>query len=86
MQRSIILFAHTCAHLHHLCLTLCDPVNCSLPGSSVHGILQTRILEWVAMPSFHRNFLTPGIELTSPVVPAGRVLTAEPLGKPKFKQ
>ena len=34
-----------------LCLTLCDPMDCSPPGSSVHGILQARILEWVAMPS-----------------------------------
>ena len=33
------------------CSTLCDPVDCSLPGSSVHRILQARILEWVAMPS-----------------------------------
>ena len=32
------------------CLTLCDPVDCSLPGSSVHGILQARILELVACP------------------------------------
>ena len=32
------------------CLTLCDPVDCGLPGSSVHGILQARILEWVAIP------------------------------------
>ena len=31
---------------------LCDPMDCSLPGSSVHGILQARILEWVAMPSW----------------------------------
>ena len=29
-----------------MCLTLCDPINCSSPGSSVHGILQARILEW----------------------------------------
>ena len=34
-----------------LCPTLCDPMDCSLPGSSVHGILQARTLEWVAMPS-----------------------------------
>ena len=34
-----------------LCLTLFDPINCSLPGSSVHQILQSRILEWVATPS-----------------------------------
>ena len=33
-----------------LCSTLCDPMDCSLPGSSVHGILQARILEWVAIP------------------------------------
>ena len=31
------------------CPTLCDPMDCSLPGSSVHGILQARILEWVAI-------------------------------------
>ena len=33
------------------CPTLCDPMDCSPPGSSVHGILQARILEWVAMSS-----------------------------------
>ena len=32
------------------CLTLSDPMDCSLPGSSVHGILQARVLEWVAIP------------------------------------
>ena len=36
-----------------LCLTLCNPMNCSLPGSSMHGIFQTRVLEWVAI-SFSR--------------------------------
>ena len=36
------------------CPTLCDPMDCSLPGSSVHGILQARILEWVAI-SFPRK-------------------------------
>ena len=35
----------------HLCPILCTPVDCSPPGSSVHGILQARILEWVVMPS-----------------------------------
>ena len=34
-----------------LCLTLCNLMDCSPPGFSVHGILQARILEWVAMPS-----------------------------------
>ena len=37
------------SHLQ-LCLTLCGPMNCSLPGSSVHGILQARILDWVGDP------------------------------------
>ena len=35
--------------LTQLCSTLCDPVDCSLPGFSVHGILQERILEWVTI-------------------------------------
>ena len=42
---------HACAQLLQVCLTLYNPINCSPPGSSVHGILQARILEWVAMPS-----------------------------------
>ena len=40
-----------------LCLTLYDPMDCSLPGSSVHGILLARILEWVAMPSSRESSL-----------------------------
>ena len=38
------------------CLTLCKPMECSLPGSSVHGILQARILEWVAISSSRGSF------------------------------
>ena len=41
-----------CAQLLQACLTLCDPMDYSAPGSSVRGILQARVLEWVAMPSF----------------------------------
>ena len=46
-------FTAGCVHtkLFQLCLTLCNLMVCSPPGSSVHGILQARILEWVAMPS-----------------------------------
>ena len=33
------------------CLTLCDPMDCSLPGSSIHGVFQARVLEWVAISS-----------------------------------
>ena len=45
-----------CAKFLHLCPTLCDPMDCTLLGSSVHGILQARILEWVAL--LQRIFLT----------------------------
>ena len=40
------------------CPTLCDPMDCSLPGSSLHGILQARVLEWVAI-SFSRGYSRP---------------------------
>ena len=50
------------------CPTLCDPMNCSLPGSSLHGILQARILEWVPMPS-SRDFPNPGVKPTSHMSP-----------------
>ena len=46
-----------------LCLTVCDPMDCSLPGSSVHGILQARILEWVAIPFSRGIFPTQGLNL-----------------------
>ena len=50
------------AKLHQLCMILCNTMDCSPPGSSVHGILQARILEWVAMPS-QGIFLTQGLNL-----------------------
>ena len=46
--------------------TLYDPTDCSSPGSSVHGILQARILEWAAI-SFSRDLHDPGIKTASPV-------------------
>ena len=51
------------------CPTLCNPMDCGSPGSSVHGILQARILEWVAILS-PGDLPHPGIELTSLVSPA----------------
>ena len=48
------MHARVCAKLLQSCETLCDPTDCRSPGSSVHGILQARILEGVAMQ--------PGIE------------------------
>ena len=59
-----------------LTLTLCDPM-----GYTVHGILQARILEWVAVP-FSRDLPNPGIEPRSPALQADS-LPAEPQGKPK---
>ena len=47
-----------CVLVAQSCLTLCDPMDCSPPGSSVHGILQTRIPEWVAIP-FSRGTSRP---------------------------
>ena len=44
-----------------LCPTFCDPMDCSPPGSSAHGILQVGILEWVSMPSFKWLNLVSGI-------------------------
>ena len=38
------------------CLTLCDAMDCSLPDFSVHGILQARILAWIAKPSSTGSF------------------------------
>ena len=51
IAKSELLSQHVCAKLLQLCPTLCDRMDCSLPGSFVLGILQTRIVEWVAMPS-----------------------------------
>ena len=55
-------------------------MDCSPPGSSVHGLLQARILEWVAFPS-PGDLLDPGIEPMSPTF-AGGFFTTEPQGKP----
>ena len=48
-QRNIINQLRTRAQSLQLCLTLCDPMDYSPPGSSVHGILQARVLEWGAI-------------------------------------
>ena len=44
-------FTVSCCSVTKLCLTLCDPMDCSLPGSPVHGIFQARILKSGVMPS-----------------------------------
>ena len=62
------------------CPTLWNPIDCSPPGSPVHGILQARVLEWVAISSF-RDLPPPGIKPASPAS-SGGFSTAEPTGKP----
>ena len=72
-----------CAQALHSCPTLCNPMVCSSPGSSVHGILQARILEWLLCPS-PGDLPNPGIEpipLASSTLQAGSLPT-EALGKP----
>ena len=60
-HKSTLLTVRSCAKLLQSCPPLCDPMDCSPPGSSVHGILRARILEWVAMPS-SRGSSDPGIK------------------------
>ena len=71
-----------CVHAQALqsCLTLCDPMDCSLPGSSVRGVLQARILEWVAMPSSkgssqprNRTYVSSTAGNSLPTEPPGRL-------------
>ena len=53
-EKKILSCRH--AKLLQSCSTLCDPMDYSLPGSSVHGVLQARILEWVAISFFRGSF------------------------------
>ena len=61
-------------------VSLCDPRDCSPPGSSVHGVLQAGVLQWVATPS-SRESPDPGIKARSPALQADS-LPAELPGKP----
>ena len=63
-----------------LCLTLCHPIDCSPPGSSVHGIFQARVLERVVIPFSRESY-----PLRSPVFQADSLLS-EPAEKPKHGQ
>ena len=76
-----------CVHVHvqllQLCPALCNPMDCSPPGSCVHRVLQARILEWIAIPS-SRGLYPPKDQTRVSCISciAGIVSTAEPLGKP----
>ena len=65
-----------------LCLTLCDPTDVSLPGPSVHGILQAGILKGLLCPP-PGDLSNPGIEPRSPALQAYSLLS-EPPGKPRY--
>ena len=91
VPRSVCCPCMQACSVTQLCLTLWDPMDCSLPGPSVHGISQARILEWVAMPSSRRS-LEPGIEprLLSlrhwqvgsiPLVPPGKSILSPGISK-----
>ena len=72
-----------CAKSLQSCPTLCDPVDCSPPGSSIHGILQARILEWVAI-SFSRGsscLQQSNVHLVW-LLHCRQFFTTEPLGSP----
>ena len=76
--KSIIM--HVCVLVTQSCLTLWDSMDCSPPGSSIHGILQARILEWLAIPS-SRGSSPPGIE-PGPLALQVDSLPSEPQGMP----
>ena len=59
-----------CLSAAHSCLALCDPMDCSLPGSSVHGVLQASILGWLLLPSLG-IFPTPEADSSFPHWQAG---------------
>ena len=78
------LYACVCAKSFQ-CLTLCNPMYCSPPGSSVHGILQARILEWVAMPCSSGSSQSRDRTLVSfGSCISGRFFITERPGKPPF--
>ena len=72
-----------CVHAKSLqsCPILCNPMDCRLSGSSVHGILQARVLEWVAMTSSRRSSRPRGRTCISSASYTGRGSLA-PVGKP----
>ena len=67
-----------CVLVAQSCPTLCNSMDCSSPGSCLHGLLQARILEWVAIP-FSRGSSQPR-DQTQVFCMAGRLFTTEPQG------
>ena len=80
MQKPYPQYNCGCCSLAKLFLTLCNPMDCGLPGSSDHGITQARILVGLPFPS-PGDLPGSGIEPVSPEL-AGVFFTSEPPGKP----
>ena len=66
-DKEIILVEKSESEVAQSCPTLCNSMDCSLPGSTVYGIFQAKILEWVAIPS-PGDLPDPGIEPRSPAL------------------
>ena len=66
LLRCYLLESESESEVSQSCLTLCNPMDCSLPDSSLHGILQARVLEWVAI------FLLQGILSFTSILPLPR--------------
>ena len=84
-MRDLELGLHISAKSLQSCPALCDSLDCNPPGSSVHRILQARILEWVARPYFWGSSRPRDRTCVScSSCTAGRFFTTEPLGKLKL--
>ena len=75
--------SRVCAKSLQSCPTLCDPMDCSPPGSSVHGISHAKILERVAISSSRRSSLSRDQTCVSCI--AGRFFTIEPPWRPSIR-
>ena len=78
--RKVCVCVCVCVHTHaHVCiqlyLSLCDPMDCSPPGSSVHGIFQARVLEWVAI-SYSGDLPDPEMKLVTLALAGGFFTTS----------
>ena len=73
-RHSVLLWPAHVLLIAQSCLILCNPIDYSLPGSTLHGILQARILEWIAIP-FSRASSLSGVEPGSPALQADSLMS-----------
>ena len=77
MPPNVCVCVCVCVLVAQSCPTLCDPMDCNLLGSSVHGILQARTLEWVVIP-FSRELPNPGNKPGPPALQADSLPSEAP--------